>query len=437
MNITMIGCGYVGLVTGVCFADLGHNVFCVDNDKKKIASLRKSKLTLYEPGLKEMFRRNVGKGRIAFSTSIKEGVLKSDIIFICVGTPSKENGEPDLLSLERVSQEIARNLDSYRLIVEKSTVPVDTGEWIKKTIEIYLSHDSKKRNIEFDVASNPEFLREGSALRDFMKPDRIVIGAQSKRAKDILRALYKPIQAPIVATDIKSAEIIKHASNSFLAAKISFINAVSDICERAGADIDEVARGMGLDKRIGAGFLKAGAGFGGSCFPKDLSAFIYIAGRLGYDFKFLREVQRINESQKNKIVEKISKLIWNIPGKTISVWGLSFKPDTDDIRNSAAIDIIKKLLGHGASIRAYDPKAAENARKVLKGKITYCRDAYEAAKGGDCLVVLTEWNEFKDVDLKKLKKLLKYAAVIDGRNIFDPKEMRDNGFMYVGVGRKG
>lgn len=431
MNITIIGTGYVGLVTGACFADLGNCVYCVDSDKKKIDSLKKRNITIYEPGLEEMVERNMKEKRLSFSTSIKDTVRKSEIIFICVGTPSKDNGEADLLALEKVSKEIAKNINSYKLIVEKSTVPVETGEWVKKTINNF-----KSRRVKFDVASNPEFLREGTAIKDFMQPDRIVIGAESQKAKKILSDLYRPLNAPMVLTDIKSAEIIKHASNSFLATKISFINAISTICEKAGADIEEVAKGIGLDGRIGEEFLRAGTGFGGSCFPKDLSAFIHIAEKLGYNFALLEEVKKINEGQKDLIIEKISRLIWNIPGKTIGVLGLSFKPNTDDIRNAPALDIINRLIVQGAGIRAYDPKAMEKSKKVLNKNIIYCKDAYNAATGSDCLVVLTDWNEFKELDFKKLKKLLKQPIIIDGRNIYDPVKMKKLGFVYTGVGRK-
>lgn len=329
MNICIIGTGYVGLVTGACFADIGNRVFCVDRDQKKIESLKKGLLTIYEPGLEEIVKRNIKKENLSFSSSIKDSVKKCEVIFICVGTPPRENGEADLSALENVSQEIAKSLDSYKLIVEKSTVPVETGEWVKRTVNRFRSQKAK-----FDIASNPEFLREGSAIQDFMHPDRIVIGVETDTAKKILSDLYKPLKAPIVVTDIKGAEIIKHASNSFLAIKISFINAISVICEKTGADIKGVAEGIGLDKRIGKGFLSAGAGFGGSCFPKDLSAFIHITEKLGYKFDLLREVERINEAQKDFIIHKISKSIWNITGKTIAVWGLSFKPNTDDIRNA-------------------------------------------------------------------------------------------------------
>lgn len=430
MNISIIGTGYVGLVTGACFAELGNRVFCVDSDIKKIALLKKGFVRIYEPGLEEMVKRNAKKGRISFSASIKDSIKTSDVIFICVGTPSRESGEADLSYLESVSQEIAKSLDSYKLIVEKSTVPVETGEWVKRTVERF-----KGEKIQFDIASNPEFLREGTAIEDFMHPDRIVIGAESENAKKTLLALYKPLKAPFVVTDIKGAEIIKHASNSFLAMKISFINALSVICDKAGADIREVARGIGFDRRIGKNFLEAGAGFGGSCFPKDLRAFIHIAEKLGYKFDLLREVEKINEAQKDIVVEKVSKLIWNIAAKTICIWGISFKPDTDDIRNAPSIGIIRKLISQGGKVRVYDPKAMENAKEIFKKEITYSRNPYDAAKGSDCLVLLTEWEEFKKADFKKVKELLKQPVIVDGRNIYDREEMRKLGFVYSGMGR--
>ena len=431
MDICIIGTGYVGLVTGACFADLGNRVWCVDSDQKKIESLKKGRVTIYEPGLGEMVKRNIREGRLSFLKDIKAGVKKAQVIFICVGTPSMENGEADLLALESVCREIAKSMDSYGLVVEKSTVPVETGEWVKRTINAF-----KKRKAKFDIASNPEFLREGTAIEDFMHPDRIVIGVESSRAEKTLRALYSPLNAPIVVTDIKSAEIIKHASNSFLAMKISFINAISNVCDKAGADIKEVSRGMGLDKRIGTSFLNAGAGFGGSCFPKDLAAFIHISEKLGYEFGLLREVKKINEKQQDIIIGKISRLIWNIAGKTIGVWGLAFKPDTDDIRNAPAIDIINKLTAHGARVKVYDPQSMKKSKSVLRGNITYSKNAYSAARDCDSLVVMTEWNEFKEVDFKKLKKLMKHPIVIDGRNIYDPKEMKKLGFLYAGIGRR-
>ncbi len=430
MNICIIGAGYVGLVSGACFADLGNRVICVDNDEKKIKRLNAGKIPIYEPGLEELVRRNKKEGRLSFSSDIKTGVKKCEIIFIAVGTPSRDNGEADLTFVENVSREIAVSMPSYRLIVEKSTVPVNTGEWVERTIRTF-----NKRGIKFDVASNPEFLREGSAIKDFMNPDRIVIGVQSKRARDLLAELYKPLKAPLVVTDIKSAEIIKHASNSFLAAKISFINTMSEVCDKVGADVVEVARGIGLDRRIGKEFLNAGIGFGGSCFPKDLSAFIRIAERIGCDFGMLKEAQKVNDRQKVLLIKKIESLVWNLHKKTIGVLGLSFKPDTDDIRQAPALEIIETLKSQGAKVKVYDPQAMDKAKKALSG-VEFCRDAYVAARNSDCILLATEWNEFKELDFKKIKKLMRQPILIDGRNIYDPAKMRSLGFTYVGVGRQ-
>jgi len=430
MKIAIIGTGYVGLVTGTCFADLGNNVVCVDNDTDKIKSLKKGISPIYEPGLEEMIKRNRKEGRLKFTPSIKEAVTKSEVLFICVGTPSKESGEAELVYIERVSKSIATHINSYKLIVEKSTVPVETGEKVKEVVEYH-----KRNKVKFDVASNPEFLREGSAIDDFMNPDRIIIGVESKKAKDILTELYRPLKAPIVATDIKGAEIIKHAANSFLATKISFINALSNICEKVGADVVEVAKGIGLDKRISMSFLNAGIGYGGSCFPKDVNAFIHICDKLGYDFGLLREVRKINEGQQDVIIKKIETMVWNLRGKTIGVLGLSFKPNTDDIRSAPSINIIERLQDLGCKIRAYDPKAMDKAKKVLEN-VKFCKDAYDAAKTSDCLLVLTEWNEFKELDFKKLKKLLHQPVIVDGRNVYDPKRMKKMGFRYSGIGRK-
>ena len=431
MKICVIGSGYVGLVSGACFADLGNTVICVDNDKKKVKALNAGIIPIYEPGLEELVKRNKKEGRLSFCSNIKGGVKRCEVIFIAVGTPSRDNGEADLTFVENVSREIAASMPSYRLIVEKSTVPVNTGEWVEHTIKIF-----NKRNIKFDVASNPEFLREGSAIKDFMNPDRIVIGVKSKRAKELLVELYKPLKAPIVVTDIKSAEIIKHASNSFLATKISFINAISDICDKVGADIVEVARGIGLDRRIGKEFLNAGIGFGGSCFPKDLSAFIRIAEKIGYDFGMLKEAQKVNEYQKKLLIKKIEGLLWNLPKKTIGVLGLSFKPDTDDIRQAPALDVIEMLHKEGVKIKAYDPQAMDKAKKVLPKGVVLCKDAYSVAKDSDCILLATEWNEFKELDFKKIKRIMRQPILIDGRNIYDPAEMKKLGFTYVGIGRK-
>ena len=431
VKICIVGSGYVGLVSGACFADLGNNVICVDSDLAKVKALRKGIIPIYEPGLEELIKRNSKEGRLSFTFDLKNAVQNSEVIFICVGTPPKDNGEADLSVVEHVAKEIAKAMPSYRLVVEKSTVPVNTGEWIEHTIQAF-----HRPNVKFDVASNPEFLREGSAIEDFMHPDRIVIGAKSHKARNIMTELYKPLKAPIVMTDIKSAELIKHASNSFLASKISFMNAISNICDRVGADVTEVAKGMGLDKRIGEKFLNAGAGFGGFCFPKDLSAFIRISEKIGYDLGMLKEVQKINEAQKALLVKKTEDALWNLSKKTIGMLGLSFKPDTDDIRYAPSLDIISMLLKEGVRIKVYDPKAMPRAGKVLKKSVEFCPDAYQAAKGSDCLIIITEWNEFKELDFKKIKNIMRQPIIIDGRNIYDPKEMKRLGFKYTGMGRK-
>jgi len=429
VNIAIVGSGYVGLVTGACLAELGNRVLCVDNDKTKTAGLKKGIIPIYEPGLKELIAQNVAKKRLRFGSSIEEAVKVAEVIFIAVGTPSMDNGDADLTGIEDVARNIALHMDSYRLIVEKSTVPVETGGWVKHTISTYI-----KKKTHFDVASNPEFLREGSAISDFMHPDRIVVGVESKKAADILRSLYKPLNAPIVVTNIKSAELIKHASNAFLATKISFINAISRICDKVGADVLEVAVGMGLDRRIGREFLNAGLGYGGSCFPKDLDAFISIAEKIGYSFDLLKSVRHINAEQRAFVLKKIKDVLWIIKDKTIAILGLAFKPDTDDIRNAPSLGLIRMLEAEGAALKVYDPQVSSKAREALKG-IRVCKDPYEAARGADCLVVVTEWNEFKELDFAKVKKLLKRPLVIDCRNIYDPEAMKKMGFTYVGVGR--
>lgn len=431
MNVAIVGTGYVGLVSGACFADLGHRVICVDNDLKKVCALKKLKIPIYEPGLEELVRRNVKAGRLEFTADIAKAVKKSLAIFIAVGTPPKDNGEADLAGIESVARSIARSMDSYRLIVEKSTVPVETGIWVKKTVEL-----NRKKKVDFDVASNPEFLREGQAIGDFLKPDRIVVGVESKKAEKILRELYSSIKAPLVVTDIKSAELIKHASNSFLAAKISFINAVSRVCELTGADIERVAEGIGMDKRIGHNFLQAGIGYGGFCLPKDIEAFIRISEKLGYDFRLLKEVKRVNDEQRQDFVKKIETSLWNIKGKSIAVLGLSFKPDTDDMRFAPSIDIIEALQRLGAKILVYDPQAMEKAKTLFKGVI-FCKDAYAALRGADCALLVTEWNEFKDLDFRKVKKLMKHPLLVDGRNMYEPHKMKALGFEYVSMGRRG
>ena len=398
MKITVVGAGYVGLVTGACFAELGNDVICVDIDEEKIKKLNNNIMPIYEPGLDQIVKRNRNEKRLVFTTDLKDSIKRSEIVFICVGTPPKDNGEADLSYVENVARTIAEVMDSYKVIVEKSTVPVQTGEDVSKTIKAYNRH-----KVDFDVVSNPEFLREGSAVSDFMNPDRVVIGCESEKARQIMKNLYKPLKAPILFTDIKSAEIIKHASNSFLATKVSFINAIANICELAGADVEKVAEGMGLDKRIGRPFLNAGIGYGGFCFPKDSEAFIRIAEKLGYDFKLLKATQEINNWQRKHFARKIEKALWVVKGKTIGVLGLAFKPDTDDMRFAPSIDIIKALQKEGAKIQAYDPEAMEKARNMLKD-IVYSNNPYDAAKDADALIIVTEWGEFKELDMQKIKK---------------------------------
>jgi UDPglucose 6-dehydrogenase len=428
-KIAVIGTGYVGLVTAACLADLGNQVICVDNDRKKLENLKKGIIPIYEPGLEGLIAKNRKLKRISFANSIKEAAQKSEIIFICVGTPAQADGAADLSAVEKVASEIARSMKDYKVIVGKSTVPAQTGERIKQTITMITAG-----KVDFDVVSNPEFLREGQAIHDTMHPERIVVGCESKRAEELMRKLYRAIKAPIVVTNIATAEIIKHACNSFLSTKISFINAIANICERVNADVEKVAEAMGLDKRIGRQFLNAGAGFGGYCFPKDLDAFIHLAEKKGYDFELLKAVRKINEGQKKVLLKKIEDALWVIKGKNIAVLGLSFKPNTDDIRNSVAIEIIEMLKHSGAKIKAYDPKAMPKAKTEL-AKVVFCKDAYDAAKNSDCLLIMTEWEEFKSLDLKKVKKLLHQPVIIDARNMFDPQKMKELGFVYKCIGR--
>lgn len=430
MKVAVAGAGYVGLVTAACLAEIGNDVVCVDIDEAKIMQLNSNIIPIYEPGLDGIVAKNRKGGKLSFSTDLKAAIRDSEIIFICVGTPPKENGEADLSHVENVARTIAEVMDSYKVIVEKSTVPVETGEKVARSIRAYNIH-----KVDFDVVSNPEFLREGSAVKDFMHPDRIVVGCESERAKGVMQKLYAPLNAPMLFTDIKSAEIIKHASNSFLATKISFINAIANICELSGADVEKVAEGMGLDKRIGRSFLNAGIGYGGFCFPKDAEAFIKIAEKLGYDFRLLKATQEINSFQKKNFVKKIEKALWIVKNKTIGVLGLAFKPDTDDMRFAPSIDIIGELQREGAAIKAYDPQAAEKAKQIFTN-IEYCSNPYDAAKDTDALVILTEWNEFKAIDLNKIKSLMKHPLIIDGRNIYDPQEVRKMGFTYISIGRR-
>ncbi|MCS7249857.1 MAG: UDP-glucose/GDP-mannose dehydrogenase family protein [candidate division WOR-3 bacterium] len=430
MEITIIGTGYVGLTTGACFAHIGHKVICVDNDERKIDLLNKGIIPIYEPKLDEIIEEAKRKNLISFTTDMAYGVKNSKVLFIAVGTPPKETGEPDLSYVENVASQIGEHMDSYRLIVEKSTVPVKTAQWIRTTIARF-----NKKNVDFDVAVNPEFLREGSAVDDFLNPDRIVIGVENKRAEEILLEIYKPIKAPILITDLTSAELIKHASNAFLAMKISFINAISIICEKTGADVEMVAKGVGLDKRIGPHFLKAGVGYGGFCFPKDLAAFIKIAEELGYDFRLLKEVANINEKQKEYFVKKMERVLWNLKDKIIGIWGLSFKPNTDDIRFAPALDIINLLKKEGAKIKAYDPKAMEKTKEIIKD-ITYCDNPYDVCKDADCVALITEWEEFANLDFEKIKSLMRQPIIFDGRNFLDKEKLINLGFHYYGIGKK-
>jgi UDPglucose 6-dehydrogenase len=429
MKLTIIGTGYVGLVTGTCFAEVGHHVICVDNNKEKVKVLQAGGIPIYEPGLEEMVKANVAAGRLRFTSSTAEGVQGSDVVFIAVPTPPQADGSVDLSFIEGVAREIAASMTTYKIVVDKSTVPVKTGDKVAETIKRYC-----KAKVDFDVVSNPEFLREGFAVEDLMKPDRVVIGVRNQRPVPAMKEIYAPFNAPIIVTDISSAELIKHAANSFLALKISYINAISVICEASGANVLEVANGMGMDARIGRRFLDAGLGFGGSCFPKDLSAFIKISEQLGYDFRLLKEVQRINADQMDRFLKKIVDTLWVLKDKTIGILGLAFKQNTDDVRLSPAIDLCQRLLKEGAILRVHDPKAMDKAREVLKN-VTFVEDMNDVAEGCDALVVATEWPVFKKLDLEHARKLLTHPILFDGRNLFDAREMEELGFIYKSVGR--
>lgn len=437
MKIAIVGSGYVGLVTGVCLAEIGHDVTCIDVEKTKIDKLKKGEIPIYEPGLEELLKKNIKNKRMSFSYSIKDGAKDATAIFIAVGTPSKKNGDADLTYVENVAREIAESMTGYKLVIEKSTVPAETGKKVAQTIRKYIPkkyREGNKLTIDFDVASNPEFLREGSAVEDFMNPDRVVIGVESKKAEKLLREIYAPLKPKMVVTNINSAELIKHASNSFLATKISFINAISQICSQLGADVLKVAEGMGYDKRIGRQFLNAGIGYGGSCFPKDVDAFIRLSEKSGYKFKLLEEVREINEEQKRSFLKLIEDKMWIVKNKTIGLLGLAFKPNTDDMRNAPSIELIQALQKEGAKIKAYDPKGMENTQKMVKD-ITFCEDAYALAKGCDCLLLITEWDEFKDLDFDKIKKFMNHPVIFDGRNFYHDKGLEKLGFEYHGIGR--
>jgi UDPglucose 6-dehydrogenase len=445
MKISVIGAGYVGLTTAACLAQIGHDVFCSESDGEKLRKLQNGVMPLFEPHLESVMFAAQKSGRLRFGLT-EQAIEWGKTIFICVGTPPLANGDADLSSIEGVAYSIAKGAEGYRLIVEKSTVPVQTGMQLRKHLAVHST-----RKLDYDVASNPEFLREGTSVEDFLHPDRIVVGVESPRAAELLREIYQPITSQVftcpihadcpdrksprfLVTDTNSAELIKHASNSFLAMKISFINMVSDLCEAVGADVSKVAEGMGMDPRIGSAFLQPGIGFGGFCFPKDLQAFVRIAEKFGCDFALLKDVDRINQQRISQMVEKIRKELWVLRGKTISVWGLAFKPNTDDIRFAPSIALIKSLLREGVNVKAYDPEAMERSKSVFPD-ITYCSDLYQAAEGADAIVVATEWDEFRHVNWKRLLSIVEYPLVIDGRNMFCSEEIDCHGFRYIGVGR--
>ena len=432
MELCVVGIGYVGLVTATCFADLGNHVECVDLDKKKIEGLKKGHIPIYEPGLEEMVRRNHKDRRLVFTTDLKAGLAKAEIVFIAVGTPSLPNGEANLEYVKEVARGIGRHCAGDLIVVDKSTVPVGMGDMVASLVE----DEIERRKVRHKVAvvSCPEFLREGSALHDFMNPDRIVIGCKDRRPAEKVAELFKSLPGEKKITDLRSAEMIKYASNAFLATKISFINEIANLCERVDADVAEVADGMGLDKRIGASFLSAGAGYGGSCFPKDVSALVQIAEKEGYSFQILKSVMEVNEHQKRSMLARIKRMVGTFEGKTIGVLGLAFKPNTDDMRDAVSLDLVADLVGKGARVQAFDPAAMEHAKRLLP-HAKLCSDAMDAAKGAHCLVILTEWNEFKEINLAAVKKVMKTPIIVDGRNIYDPAKVKKLGFAYQGVGR--
>ena len=434
MHICMVGTGYVGLVSGACFSEFGIDVICVDKVREKIDMLNNGIMPIYEPGLDVLIQKNFKEGRLSFTTNLREAIQQSLVVFISVGTPPNPDGSPNLSFVWEVGKEIAEAMNGYKVIVNKSTVPVGTGKKMKAFIEKNL-----KTHFKFGVVSNPEFLREGSAIEDFMRPDRVVIGVEDSEAVAIMKDLYSPlyrIETPFVITSIESAELIKYAANSFLAMRVSYINEVATICEKVGADVHQVAMGIGLDNRIGKKFLHPGPGYGGSCFPKDTRAFVQLAQDHDYDFRILKAVIGVNEEQKQRAFEKIRDAVGDLNGKTIGILGLSFKPNTDDMRDSPSIPVITQILKSGARVKAYDPAAMQESRKHIDGEsVQYCENAYEVAEGSDALVFLTEWNQFRKLDLDKIKELLKVPVVIDLRNIYDPDAMKQMGFEYTSVGR--
>ena len=431
MKIAVVGTGYVGLVAGACLAENGNEVICVDKDQAKIETLWAGRMPIYEPGLEEMVKRNTAEKRLTFTTNLPEAVQASEIVFIAVGTPMGEDGSADLQHVLAVAHEIGKSINKYTVVVDKSTVPVGTAKKVKAAI-------ASETSVPFAVVSNPEFLKQGAAIEDFMKPDRVVIGCDDEKAGDVMRAVYAPFTrtgAPIMVMDTPSAELCKYAANAMLATRISFMNEIANVCERVGANAEAVRKAVGSDRRIGPSFLFPGIGYGGSCFPKDVKAMLKSAADEGYDFKILHAVEAVNVAQKSVLFDKIQTQLGDLTGKTIAMWGLAFKPKTDDMREAPAITIIEKLLAAGASVRAYDPEATETAKRVFGDRITYCQHSYDALDGADALAVVTEWNEFREPDFKKIKQLLKSPVVFDGRNIYSPEQMRGLGFQYLSIGR--
>jgi len=431
MNICVVGTGYVGLVTGAVFADLGNDVLCVDNQPEKVAALQAGKMPIYEPGLEELVRRNRHENRLTFTTLLPKAVRASTIVFIAVGTPQGEDGSADLQHVLNVAREIARAMNGYKVIVDKSTVPVGTSGRVREVIRRETTHP-------FSVVSNPEFLKQGAAIDDFMRPDRVVIGAEDPRARDIMQELYEPFTrtgAPIMMMDCASAELSKYAANAMLATRISFMNEVANVCELVGADVDEVRHAIGSDKRIGSSFLFPGIGYGGSCFPKDVKAMVHFASQKDYDFKILKAVEQVNTQQKTRLVARMKAHFGSLKGKTVAVWGLAFKPRTDDMREAPSIPLIKALLAEGADVQAYDPEATKVAKGIFGSKVTFTAKNYDALRGADCLVIVTEWSEFRRPDFEKMRKLLRSPVIFDGRNLFTPEQMKQGGFTYYSVGR--
>src|SRR6266566_3921409 len=431
MNICVVGTGYVGLVTGAVFADLGNEVVCVDNQADKVAELRAGRMPIYEPGLEEMVARNVADGRLSFSTDLADGVRRSVIVFITVGTPPKSDGQTDLTAVGEVARGIGEAMERYTVVVNKSTVPVGTGDFVRDVIERH-----QKTRVPFDVVSNPEFLREGSAIEDTLRPDRIVIGAPTQQVAMSLLELYAPLERPMIIVDVPSAEMIKYASNAFLSAKISFINAIANICELAGADVTQVMKGMGLDARIGTTFLQAGLGYGGSCFPKDTDSLVHTAATLGYRFDILRAVVGVNAGRSAHFLAMIERALAPLPARRIAILGLAFKPNTDDMREAKSVEVISRLVELGATVCAYDPVAIPNARKMLPTVVEYADSPYAAATGADGIALITEWNEFKFLNLERLRTVMRRPVVFDGRNLWEVERMRRLGFEYYSIGRK-